>query len=62
MQDAIIIALAIVGTCLVIALAAVALFVFRPNARRRRRHRRHSKRPRIDLFAPPREPPAESDA
>ena len=61
MEHMIISGLAIVGTCLVIALAAVALFVFRPKARRRR-HRRHSKRPRIDLFAPPREPPTESDA
>lgn len=62
MQDLVINALVIVGTCLFIALAAVALFVFRPKARRRRRHKRHSKRPRIDLFAPPRDPPAESDA
>ena len=62
MQHMIISALAIVGTCLVIALATIAVFVFRPKARRRRRHRRHSKRPRIDLFAQPRVPPAEPDA
>jgi amino acid transporter len=62
MQHIIISVLTIVGTCLVIALAAVALFVFRPKARRRRRHRRHSKRPRIDLFAPPRDPSAGTDA
>lgn len=62
MQDMVIGALAIVGTCLVIALATIALFVFRPKARRRRRHRRHSRRPKIDLFAKPGEPPAESDA
>jgi hypothetical protein len=61
MQHMIISALAIVGTCLLIAIATVALFVFRPKARRRR-HRRHSKRPRIDLFAAPREPPTELDA
>lgn len=62
MQDLIIGALTIIGTCLFIALAAVALIVFRPTARRRRRHRRHSKRPRIDLFAQPHGPPAEPDA
>lgn len=62
MPDVIIGALAIVGTCLVIALGAVALFVFRPKARRRH-HRRHKKRPRIDLFAPARsDAPAEPDA
>jgi hypothetical protein len=55
-------ALTIVGTCLLIALAAIALIVFGPKARRRRRHRRHSKRPRIDLFAQPSDPPAEPDA
>jgi hypothetical protein len=62
MQHMIISALAIIGTCLVIALTAIALIVFGPKARRRRRHRRHSKRPRIDLFAQPSEPTAESDA
>lgn len=62
MQHMIISALAIVGTCLVIALATIALFVFRPGARRRRRHRRHSRRPRIDLFTPPGGPPPEADA
>jgi hypothetical protein len=61
MQHMIISALTIVGTCLAIALAALANFVLRPGARRRRRHRRHSKRPRIDLFVP-RDPPAEPDA
>lgn len=62
MEHIIISGLAIVGTCLVIALVAVAVFVFRPKARRRRRHRRHARRPRIDLFAPPAHPPAEPDA
>ena len=61
MEHMIISALEIAGTCLIIALATVAIFVFRPKARRRRRHRRHSKRPRIDLFAE-RAPPAETDA
>jgi gas vesicle protein len=62
MQDMIISGLAIVGTCVGIAVATVAVFVFRPKARRRRRHRRHSTRPRIDLFAPPPAPPTEPDA
>lgn len=62
MQDMIIGALAIIGTCLVIALATVAIYVFRPGARRRRRKRRHSRRPRIDLFAQAPERPAEPDA
>ena len=61
MQDVIISALGIVGACLLIAIAAVALVVFRPAARRRRRHRRHTKQPRIDLFAPVRHD-AEPDA
>lgn len=59
-------ALAIIGVSLIIALAAIAIVVFRPSARRRRRHRRRSRssRPRIDLFAPPQgsEAPAEPDA
>jgi hypothetical protein len=62
MQHMIISGLEIIGTCLAIALTAIALIVFGPKARRRRRHRRHTKRPRIDLFAQPRDPPAESDA
>jgi hypothetical protein len=56
-------ALSIIGVSLVIALSAVALIVFRPSARRRRRRKRHSRRPRIDLFAPTRaDVPAEPDA
>ena len=64
MQHMVLSALAIVGTCLLIALSAIAVFILRPKARRRRRHRhrRHSRRPRIDLFAPPAEPPSGSDA
>lgn len=56
-------ALTILVTCLVIAAAAVALILLRPAARRRRRHKRHSRRPRIDLFkTEPAEPAAKSDA
>ena len=63
MQHAIISALEIIGACLVIALAAIGLVMFRPGARRRRRHRRRAQRTRIDLFAPPRNAPsADSDA
>lgn len=62
MQHSIISGLAIVGTCLVIALVVLGAFVFRPKARRRGRRRRHSGRQRIDLFAQPKEPPAKPDA
>jgi amino acid transporter len=62
MQHLIISGLAIVGTCLVIALVVLGVFVFRPRARRHGRHRRHSERQRIDLFAQPPEPPAKPDA
>ena len=63
MQDVIINALQIIGVCLVIALVAVALIIFRPAARRRRRRKRHSDRPRIDLFKPSQNSaPAEPDA
>ncbi|HEX8623223.1 MAG TPA: hypothetical protein VF718_14740 [Allosphingosinicella sp.] len=58
MQHMIISGLAIVGTCLGIAVATIAIFIFRPGARRRRRHRRHSRRPRIDLISPRDAPPA----
>jgi hypothetical protein len=63
MQHAIIGALEIIGACLVIALVAVTLVIFRPTARRRRRRKRHSQRTRIDLFAPAQaEAPAQPDA
>jgi Flp pilus assembly protein TadB len=63
MQDVMIDALQIVGVCLLIAIIAVALAVFRPTARRRRRRKRHGQRNRIDLFAPARtEAPTEPDA
>ncbi len=52
MQDLFIHALSIVGVCLLIAIVAVTLLLFRPAARRRRRRRRHSPQPKIDLFAP----------
>jgi hypothetical protein len=42
--------LAILIACLVIAAAASLLVIFSPAARRRRRHRKHSRRPKIDLF------------
>jgi hypothetical protein len=55
--------LAIMIACLLIAAAAGLLILFRPSARRRRRHKRHSRRPKIDLFKPEAvEPVAKSDA
>lgn len=63
MQDVIIEALQIIGVCLLIAIVAVTLVVFRPTARRRRRRKRHAQRTRIDLFTPVKtEPPAGPDA
>lgn len=56
-------ALAIVITCLVIAAVAAALIVFRPWRRRHRHRKRHSHRPKIDLFAAePAKPTAKTDA
>lgn len=52
MQDIMTEALTILITCLVIAALASLLVIFRPSARRRRRHKRRSPRSRIDLFAP----------
>ena len=46
-------ALAILIACLAIAAAASLLVLFSPSARRRRRHRKHARRPRIDLFEAP---------
>ena len=56
--------LAIIGTCLLITAVAAGLVLFRPTARRRRRHKRHSHRQRIDLFKPTHSEPvaAEPDA
>ena len=64
MQDLLTDTLAIVTACLVITAFAGLLVLFRPAARRRRRHKRHSKRPRIDLFKPthPESVAAEPDA
>ncbi|HYJ83609.1 MAG TPA: hypothetical protein VEW26_12310 [Allosphingosinicella sp.] len=52
MQDILTDTLAIVVACLVITALAGLLVLFRPVARRRRRQRRHSHRPRIDLLKP----------
>lgn len=52
MQDIMTDTLAILAACLVIAALASLLVIFRPAARRRRRHKRHSRRPSIDLFKP----------
>ena len=64
MQDILTDTLAIVLTCLVITALAAGLVLFRPAARRRRRHKRHSNRSRIDLFKPahPERAAAEPDA
>jgi hypothetical protein len=63
MEDMMFDALEIIGVCLLIAIVAVSLVIFRPTARRRRRRKRHAQRPRIDLFAPPAEDlPPVSDA
>jgi len=43
---------AIVAACLGVAAVAGAFVLFRPAARRRRRHKRHPRRARIDLFQP----------
>ncbi|HYD38761.1 MAG TPA: hypothetical protein VEA60_14175 [Allosphingosinicella sp.] len=51
-QHIVISAVSIIGVSLVIALIAGALIAFRPSARRRRRHKKRTRRPRIDLFAP----------
>jgi hypothetical protein len=62
MKHVIIGALQIIGACLLIAIVAVTLVVFRPTARRRRRRRRHTRQPKIDLFAPPSSDSPETDA
>lgn len=55
--------LAIIIACLVIAVIASALIVFRPWKRRQRHRKRHSQRPKIDLFkAEPAEPAPKNDA
>jgi uncharacterized iron-regulated membrane protein len=50
MQGIIIDGIAIAIACLAIAVAAIGLIVYRPWKRRHRHRRRHSNRPRIDLF------------
>lgn len=54
MQDFLSDSLAIVVACLFMTALVAGLVIFRPGERRRRRHRRHAARKRIDLFAPPR--------
>jgi hypothetical protein len=55
--------LAIIIACLVIAVIASALIVYRPWNRRHRHRRRHSRRPKIDLFrAEAAEPTSKIDA
>ncbi|HEU0133442.1 MAG TPA: hypothetical protein VFR28_01345 [Allosphingosinicella sp.] len=62
MQDVMTDTLAILGACLVVAILALAIVLFRPAARRRRRHKRHSTRPKIDLFQPAQAGSAETNA
>lgn len=50
---------AILVASLVICAFASAIILFRPAARRRRRHKRHTRQPRIDLL---KHEPAESAA
>jgi Flp pilus assembly protein TadB len=63
MQDIWVEAVAILIVSLLIASFAVALILLRPAARRRRRHKKHSRRPKIDLMIhEPDESAAGSDA
>lgn len=53
----------ILAASLVVTGIAVGLLFLRPSKRRQRRRRRHSARPRIDLFKPVKtEAPEEKDA
>jgi len=61
MQDILSDSLAIVMVCLVITALAGAFVLFRPAARRRRRHKRHSTQPKIDLFKPAHSEPAAAE-
>ena len=55
--------LAIIAACLFITALAAGLIVFRPWRRRHRHRKRHSHRPKIDLFAgEPAAPTARTDA
>lgn len=63
MEDLINDGLTIVIACVAIALLASALIVLRPWKRRQRHRKRHSHRPRIDLFRDgDSDPAAKSDA
>lgn len=44
-------ALAIIVACLVVAMLTTAVILYRPARRRHRHRKRHSHRPKIDLFA-----------
>ncbi len=61
MQDILTDTLAIVLVSLVITALAGGFVLFRPAARRRRRHKRHSTRPKIDLFKPAHPEPAAAE-
>lgn len=50
---------AILLTSLGIAAVAILVLLFRPASRRRRRHKKHSHRPKIDLLR--HEPPEPAD-
>lgn len=50
MESTVIDALMVAGACLLIGIVAVAIVIFRPDRRRHRRRKRHSRRPKIDLF------------
>lgn len=54
-------AVAILIASLCIVAVAIGVIVFRPAARRRRRHRKHTHRPKIDLLRPE-EPKPDTDA
>ncbi|HEX8467684.1 MAG TPA: hypothetical protein VF620_07760 [Allosphingosinicella sp.] len=55
--------IAIVIACLLVAAVASAIIVLRPRKGRRRHRKRHSPRPKIDLFeAEPAKPAAKPDA
>ena len=63
MQGIIVDTIAIVVAGLLVAGGAAALIMFKPWKRRHRHRRRHSSRPKIDLFeTQPAEPVAKPDA
>ncbi|HEX8514452.1 MAG TPA: hypothetical protein VF688_15260 [Allosphingosinicella sp.] len=50
-------ALIVIAACLLVAAVAIAVVVFRPSTRRHRHRKRHSRRPKIDLFTDKAESP-----